>query len=95
MHAAKHYATFDNAAAAHAAYKVLHAQLNATAHVQLVRATRTVVVMRTYKQHSKAMRFVNNTIDNFWQVCNSYNADSNSDLEGTSDVIDSMGYSTY
>jgi len=95
MHAAEHYAKFSNAAAAHAAYNTLYAQLSQVAHVQLMRATNTVVVLRTFKKHNKAMRFVNNTIDNFWQVCNSYNADSNYDLEGTSDVISSTGYSTY
>jgi predicted nucleic acid-binding protein len=98
MHNAIHYATFGTSAHAKAAHAVLHSALNSTAHVVLQR-NNTVHVSRTFKQHKKAVKFVNKTVDMFWEACNTAcatdGAGDDGEMHGGSDVICDRGHSSY
>ncbi len=93
MHNATHYANFETAAHAAAAHAALHSALNNTAHVVLQR-NNTVHVSRTFKQHKKAVKFVDKTVDMFWNTCNTV-VNNAYDIDGNSDVVCDMGYSSY
>lgn len=93
MHNATHYANFETAAHATAAHAALHSALDNTAHVVLQR-NNTVHVSRTFKQHKKAVKFVDKTVDMFWNICNTV-VDNAYDIDGNSDVICNQGYSSY
>jgi hypothetical protein len=95
MHKAMHYATFSNAANANAAYAALHAALNKKAHVFLCSNTNTLHITRTFKKHKKAVKFVDDTVTQFWELCEKCNTDDTYDVEGSSDVVCKDGYSTY
>jgi hypothetical protein len=53
-----------------------------------------VHVSRTFKQHKKAVKFVDKTVVMFWNTCNTV-VDNAYDVDGNSDVICDQGYSSY
>lgn len=95
---ALHYAYFSNAANAQAAYTQLQQHKlfnNKKVNIQLCNTSNSIEVTRNYKKHKKAVQFVDNTIELFWDTVNNNNTDDSYDVEGSSDVVDTEGYSSY
>lgn len=95
---ALHYAYFSNTANAQAAHTALqqHTLFNSNkVNILLCNINNSIHITRKYKKHKKAVLFVDDTIELFWDTVNSNNTDDSYDVEGSSDVVDAEGHSTY